>query len=96
MAQVTNLQQADGFLIVTDPARPIIVNTGTTYVAFTAVCTHSGCLVGSYANGRITCPCHGSQFNLQGQVVNGPAPSALRNFPASFDATSRILTVTLA
>lgn len=94
VAQVPALQQSDGFLILNDPAS-IMVNTNGSYVAFTAVCTHSGCLVGNYANGRITCPCHGSQFNLQGQVVNGPAPSPLRSFPTRFEAASRILTVTL-
>jgi nitrite reductase/ring-hydroxylating ferredoxin subunit len=41
---------------------------------FSAVCTHQGCTVGPVLNGRITCPCHGSQFNaLTGAVENGPA-----------------------
>jgi Rieske Fe-S protein len=48
------------------------------YKAFTAVCTHAGCLVGAVANGTINCPCHGSEYSItDGSVVRGPAPSPL-------------------
>ena len=46
--------------------------------AFSAVCTHAGCTVGSVSGGTINCPCHGSRFNItDGSVVNGPAASPL-------------------
>lgn len=49
-----------------------------TFAAFTAVCTHAGCLVGSVTGGTINCPCHGSKFSIaNGSVVNGPATSPL-------------------
>ncbi len=49
-----------------------------TYKAFTAVCTHAGCTVGSVSGGTINCPCHGSRFSIaNGAVVNGPAASPL-------------------
>ena len=41
--------------------------------AFDATCTHMGCQVGGVSGGRITCPCHGSQFNItDGSVAMGP------------------------
>jgi Rieske Fe-S protein len=48
------------------------------YKAFTAVCTHMGCIVNQIGNGTIDCPCHGSKYNIAtGAVVNGPAPKPL-------------------
>jgi Rieske Fe-S protein len=48
------------------------------FKAFSAVCTHMGCLVNQISNGTIDCPCHGSQFSIKdGSVVGGPAPSPL-------------------
>lgn len=49
---------------------------------FTAVCTHKGCLVGSVADGTISCPCHGSRFSAtDGSVQGGPASSGLEEVP---------------
>ncbi|WP_232680540.1 Rieske (2Fe-2S) protein [Nocardioides sp. R-C-SC26] len=45
---------------------------------FDAACTHQGCPVSDVSGGRITCPCHGSQFSATtGAVLAGPAGSPL-------------------
>lgn len=45
--------------------------------AFTATCTHQGCVVADVTGGTINCTCHGSSFALDGSVVAGPAPAPL-------------------
>ena len=48
------------------------------FKAFSAICTHKGCTVAGVANGAITCPCHGSTYDMAtGQVTGGPAPAPL-------------------
>ena len=58
-------------IVVTQP-------TAGEYKAFTAVCTHQGCIVDSVANNVIQCPCHGSQYSAKdGSVIQGPATQPL-------------------
>ena len=57
--------------------------------AFTAICTHQGCIVNSVSNGTINCPCHGSRYSIKdGSVVNGPAPSPLAAIAIKVEGTS--------
>jgi len=54
-------------------ARP----TASDVVAFSAVCTHMGCIVDPAGN-EFHCPCHGSRYDAAtGAVKSGPAPTAL-------------------
>ena len=63
--------------------------------AVTAVCTHEGCAVTGFDSGHYVCPCHGSTFTTSGTVVQGPASSPLRQFPATFDAASNVVTISV-
>jgi Rieske Fe-S protein len=49
-------------------------------VAFSAVCPHEGCAV-SPDDDHFSCPCHGSQFELDGSLRRGPAERGLTPFP---------------
>jgi Rieske Fe-S protein len=61
---------AEQKVVVTQPAKG-------EFVGLSATCTHQGCTVGEVSGGTINCPCHGSKFNLDGSVANGPATSPL-------------------
>ncbi len=72
--------------------------TTTSVVAVSRQCTHAGCTVAlpSSPGGDLFCPCHGSAFSLQGAVLQGPAISALRKFPAAIDTTNNQVDITNA
>lgn len=59
----------------------IVVNQKETTV-LSAHCTHLGCTINKVVNGRLVCPCHGSEYDLEGNVVKGPAFKNLEEFPA--------------
>jgi nitrite reductase/ring-hydroxylating ferredoxin subunit len=61
-------------------AQQVVVTQPTKgdFKAFSAVCTHQKCLVGSIEGGQIVCPCHGSHYSIKdGSVISGPAPLPL-------------------
>ncbi|KAF0237404.1 MAG: Rieske (2Fe-2S) domain-containing [Prolixibacteraceae bacterium] len=59
----------------------IIRSTETVYIALSKVCTHLQCTVTYSSSSKdIPCPCHGSKFNTEGAVLNGPAASPLKKY----------------
>ncbi len=63
----------------------IIRQEGETTV-FSAHCTHLGCIINQMENGRLVCPCHGSEYDLDGKVVKGPAYKSLPMIPSKITA----------
>ncbi|MGW9076927.1 Rieske (2Fe-2S) protein [Streptomyces kronopolitis] len=60
--------------------------------AFSAICTHAGCIVGEVSGGTINCMCHGSKFDINdGSVKKGPATKALA--PAKVDVKGGSVTL---
>jgi Rieske Fe-S protein len=67
-----------GGVILSDADYVVTQPTKGTYKAFSKICTHQGCKVGSVADGVIKCPCHGSEFSItDGSVKHPPASKPL-------------------
>ena len=58
--------------------------------AVSSTCTHLGCLVNQEAESFV-CPCHGSQFDLSGRVLEGPASTPLDHFDVSLSNDGRVI-----
>jgi Rieske Fe-S protein len=71
-------------IVVTQP-------TAGVFKGFSAKCTHKGCTVDKVADGTIDCPCHGSKFNLDGSVANGPAEKPLEAQAVTVQGDSIVL-----
>lgn len=65
-------------MVALDNRPVIVVRTPQGFRAYSAVCTHLGCIVGWDAGRRqIACPCHAGFFDLNGRPVAGPPPRPL-------------------
>jgi nitrite reductase/ring-hydroxylating ferredoxin subunit len=74
-----------------EPGTGVVVRRGTSLLALSrgldgsthcvdAACTHLGCIVAFNAGEQTwDCPCHGSRFTLDGQVLDGPARDPLES-----------------
>jgi Rieske Fe-S protein len=77
----------DEKLVVTQPS-------SGDFKAFSAVCTHAGCIVSKIADGTIDCPCHGSKYSIEdGSVEDGPAPKPLPEKAVTVSPAGDTLTV---
>lgn len=56
------------------------------FYAMSAICTHAGCVLEDNSEtiaAGLSCPCHGSTFDGDGNVTRGPAHAALQHFQVS-------------
>jgi Rieske Fe-S protein len=78
--------------------RPLIVirRASDRYVTLLLVCTHQGCSGSDLSNStvNIICGCHGSTFDLEGNVTGGPATSDLSSYSTVYDSVSKTVTIT--
>lgn len=65
----------------------------TTFSAIDAVCSHQSCTVTDADGAAYVCPCHGSRYDRNGRVLQGPATAALRRFNTSL--SNGVVTIAL-
>jgi cytochrome b6-f complex iron-sulfur subunit len=75
-----------------------LVRTDQYLVALYKACTHLDCMFDwNPHEGKFICPCHGSQFAVDGRLLSGPAPRSLDHFQIQITSPEgEILAQTLA
>lgn len=60
--------------------------SGNTFNALSSICTHQSCTIDSFDSikNQFVCPCHGSRFDENGKVAQGPAGSPLKQYITQF------------
>lgn len=84
-------------VVVSVGSKPaIVVNTAAGVKAFSAICTHLGCIVSwDEAAANIVCPCHDGRFNAaSGAVMSGPPPAPLPVLTATVEGNDIYIVTT--
>ena len=89
------LAEVGGAVLVESIAGVFLVarTAGSSFSAIDAVCSHQSCTVTGADGTAYVCLCHGSRYDRNGRVLNGPATAALRQFPTTF--ASGVVTIVL-
>ncbi len=83
----TDIPAGAGKVVAMGSSPVIVINTGSGVKAYSAVCTHLGCIVDYDATTKaIVCPCHDGHFSpATGAVVSGPPPAPLKPIGVSVE-----------
>lgn len=83
VAQTSAVQPGEGRMVEVAGHRIALFATGTAYYAIDDTCTHRGCPLskGTVHGEAVTCPCHGSVFDLRtGTVLHLPATAPVQTY----------------
>ena len=96
VASLSELQAVGGMVVPADN-QPVVITFSERggVKAFSAICTHLGCVVQwKSSGGYIQCPCHDGRFNPQtGAVISGPPPSPLPSRDVTVDGDDIYITL---
>lgn len=75
-----------GQVLVLPRQKMYVVHLEAGYAAISAVCTHLGCMTVHEPDAHgYFCPCHGSRYDEEGNVTDGPAPKKLPRFELALE-----------
>lgn len=88
----TPLDYPEGVVRFNKQQRAYVIGASGGVYALSAVCTHLGCITRFLSDEKcIACPCHGSRFDLEGNVIHGPAPRPLQWLEVQADPSGNLL-----
>ncbi len=81
-------------LVDVSGALPLYVyrNDNGTFTAVSTRCMHRGCQV-EPVDGHLICPCHGSEYTNQGEVLKGPTLLPLHRYDVAADEETVVITL---
>src|SRR5215213_9280414 len=83
VGRAEDLQEGEMRAFDVEGTRVAVANVAGTFHAFDDTCTHRQCSLaeGDLEESTVTCPCHGSQFDVvSGEVLRGPARVPVGSF----------------
>ncbi|MBI4905554.1 MAG: ubiquinol-cytochrome c reductase iron-sulfur subunit [Acidobacteria bacterium] len=85
--------RVDGWKVSSEKTSAWVVKkSDTEVVAFAPQCTHLGCAYRfDERKKQFNCPCHTSNFDLDGKVIDGPAPRPLDRYLVKIEGNKLLL-----
>lgn len=81
-----------GGSVLLDDDNILIRTSQSQFLAVNLICKHKGCTV-ELQGDKFVCPCHGSEYTIEGKVTNGPSKSNLKTWDTTFDSDKGTVTV---
>jgi Rieske Fe-S protein len=78
---------------VTFADKYIVIDNEGKLTVFSDRCTHLGCRIREFSNDKLVCPCHGSEYDLSGTPLKGPAYKSLEKVNAEFSADGKTIII---
>ncbi|HMT12522.1 MAG TPA: ubiquinol-cytochrome c reductase iron-sulfur subunit [Ignavibacteria bacterium] len=94
LADNSALTKVGGSVKISDEMM-LIRKSESTFITVRTICTHKGCDV-ELEGDKFVCPCHGSEFTIDGTVTQGPATKNLKIFETIFDSGNGTVTIKTA
>jgi cytochrome b6-f complex iron-sulfur subunit len=94
--KVPPIKNVGGSVVIKVKDKPLLLvrDTPGEVRAFDPICSHKQCVVQyQSAAHNLNCPCHSSQFSLDGKVSRGPAKQALTVYPAAIEGDRIVVTL---
>ena len=89
--KASQISPRSGWAGILDGKKVAIFNDGTNLMVLENVCTHRGCQAAwNEAAGTWDCPCHGSRYQVDGSVLQGPARRDLAQLSFQVDEAGEI------
>lgn len=79
-----------GSMTVIKEAKAFLFHDSGGFFARSAVCPHLGCVV-EQEEGGFRCPCHGSRFDSNGELENGPSTRPLKGLWIELDSEGNLV-----
>jgi cytochrome b6-f complex iron-sulfur subunit len=68
----------------------VLIRSNGSFSAYSLICTHLGCTV-QVKSDFFACPCHGSQYALDGKVTRRPAGSPLQALQVEVNSDGNLI-----
>jgi cytochrome b6-f complex iron-sulfur subunit len=92
VGEAEGLKNAGMLLVKDSPVGPVLVvagGAGQNPVAVNPTCPHAECTVTwTVESKKFSCPCHGSEFAIDGKVLKEPAKEALKTYDVKIEDNS--------